>query len=305
MASKFSKWMGKLAREFKARDFVGDLNRDLWKTGNFLTGGKLQDTRDKLKEQELALESGKSQADLMAQQREVAKSDTARNIDVTNRQRKMAADSATEQSRAAAIEKFQAESAGEATLGVSGMEAGSSPYLALESKMGEVDRQISSWFEQANENINISEISAGGGMDQSRLNERSSVANESILRKGLALEQDQYDRDKGNQAWQNAMDVGVGVLQTGLAAYSLGTSVGALGLMGGTDIGGLAKSVMKSPGSLFELGSATKYGQFSGDFAPLQSMFAEGGVFGSPMKPKTISPGYRPGNSPLLTLGGM
>jgi hypothetical protein len=265
-------------------------DRFFWKAGDVLTLGALQrarDTKTALKKEELAIEGLNLQADQAVEQRVIEKSATARNIDIANREMAVGAREISEQSRAGAIEKFQAESAGEASLGVSGMSTGSSPYLALETSITEASRKISSWFSGANEDLSIASTRAAGSVDIANYNERSSIKNESLLRRGIAMDRQQLDNEWADYGLNTALDITSGLLQSGLALYSLGSSASAFGTMakqGGLSLGGAMKNVasatLKNPASIFQLGGAMKYGQWTGDMGPLKGLFASGGLYG-------------------------
>jgi hypothetical protein len=237
----------------------------------------------------LDIANATKRADLEVQQRRVATSETQRNADIANQQRGIEAQNISEQSRAAAIQGFQAKSAGEANLGTSGLAAGSSPYAAMDAQMSEVDRKIKGWFSQADASMNINEVQAGGNMDIARFNERSSVLNEGIMRsnikqggKSVALAQSNLTKASEGEGWAIFSDVALGALQTGMGLYGLGSSIEGLKLLTGTeslwDLGGALSKM--SGGDILKLGGAQKYAAATGNMGPLQSMFAEGGAFG-------------------------
>jgi hypothetical protein len=256
---------------------------------NVVTGGAIERAEDKIdaaKQAELEIKEANTQADLQAQQRAINKSEAERNADIANRQMSVEAQQISEQSRAGAIEKFQAESAGEASLGASGMSAGSSPYMALESQINEASRKIDSWFSGAKEGLSIASLQAGGSLEASRYNERASVANESLLRERASLAQEQVDDMWSSFITDTALDIGAGLLSTGLSAYSIGSSIEGLKTMagsGGLSLGDSAKSVFKmaqqDSSSLFKLGGAMKYGEATGDMSQAKSLFASGGLY--------------------------
>jgi len=266
---------------------------------NVVTGGAIERAEDKIdaaKQAELEIKEANTQADLQAQQRAINKSEAERNADIANRQMSVEAQQISEQSRAGAIEKFQAESAGEASLGASGMSAGSSPYMALESQINEASRKIDSWFSGASEGLSIASLQAGGSLEASRYNERASVANESLLRERASLAQEQVDDMWSSFITDTALDIGAGLLSTGLSAYSIGSSIEGLKTMagsGGLSLGDSAKSVFKmaqrDSSSLFKLGGAMKYGEATGDMSQVSGLFAPGGLYGDKVS-RGISP---------------
>jgi hypothetical protein len=122
------------------------------------------------------------------------------------------------------------------------------------------------------------------------------VANESLLRERASLAQDQVDDMWSSFIGDTALDIGAGLLSTGLSAYSLGSSIEGLKTMatsGGLSLGESAKNVFKmaqqDSSSLFKLGGAMKYGEATGDMSQVKSLFAPGGLYGDKIS-RGISP---------------
>jgi hypothetical protein len=240
-------------------DFLGDVL-----TGGAISRRKAADAQHAQDvEAARALRIQKEQA---RQSREVAKSQLARSIDIGNQQRETAAISANDQSKAGAIEVFQAESAGLASLGVSGMAEGSTPYVSMETQIAEAETKLNHWFDQVNQNISIDTIGAGTSLESGRLNERNSIANSSILQGQIGIVDSRINEYDQNIEMNTILDIAGGVMKTAAAVYSMGTSLEAFKLMGGTDI------FKSGGGNIFQLGGAVKYGQLTGDTSPLMSL---------------------------------
>jgi hypothetical protein len=197
------------------------------------------------------------------------------NTSLSEQQRATQASNISEQSRAAAIDNFQAQSAGEAALGTSGMAAGSSPYLALESQMGETSRKLDMWFKGSAQELNISGTRLGLASEGANLDYRTSDVSQSIL--GHQVDRYRYQATQFEDAASNLTlidHIAGGVLQSVNSAYQLGSSVNAMGLManGGQQTG--FQGFLPQKYNPLVLGGAVQYGQASGDLGPLKSLYA-------------------------------
>jgi hypothetical protein len=254
-------------------------------TGNAIP--KIQAEADRLVKQDEALtEAEIAQKEIDAQKRMEASS-RERNTAIANRQMELSASNISEQSRAAAIEKFQAESSGDAALGISGMGEGSSPYLALESQVAETDRKIGKWLEGARTGMDINAQQLGGSMEASRFRETQLASDSSILGKKISAGRSELDSGYNNFGMNAALEMGAGLIGGALNLYSLGSAYEGLKLMGGVE--GIGKFMTMDAGSLtkgsslLKLGGAQQYAAATGDTGPLTSMFEPGGAFGSPL----------------------
>jgi hypothetical protein len=253
-------------------------------TGNAIP--KIQAEADRLVKQDEALtEAEIAQKEIDAQKR-MEDSSRERNTAIANRQMELSASNISEQSRAAAIEKFQAESSGDAALGISGMGEGSSPYLALESQVAETDRKIGKWLEGARTGMDINAQQLGGSMEASRFRETQLASDSSILGKKISAGRSELDLGYNNFGMNAAMEMGAGLISGALNLYSLGSAYEGLKLMGGVE--GIGKFLTMDSGSITKLGGAQMYAGVTGNTGPLTSMFEPGGAFGSPLS------GYEP-----------
>lgn len=240
---------------------------------------------------EAQLEELRKQKEIARQQAAIAKSEADRQVAISNRERDIEATATSEQSRAGAIQKFQAESTGEAAEGISGLSAGSSPYLALESQISEAGRKIDTWFQSAAEKIDISEIAGGGAREVANLNERTAITNQGILSSRIRQTEKSIARMADDALWNNLLAIGMGALSAGMSIYSIGSGIAAMSLMsGGGDLGSVAKGVAEDPLNLFRLGGAVQYGSATGDTGPLTSLFADGGAFDAAKKTVALGP---------------
>lgn len=231
--------------------------------------------RDLKEQRDLAREQLDNDILIASQAQAMERDQAMKQADMAAQQADINAENIGEQSRAAEINKFQQESAALASSGSSGIAEGS-PYMALESSVNEMGRQIDSWFNNSVAGQGFAGAQTSMMLEGARFNDRTADLNISMRRKTgeyniKQIEKARREAKDAASGWNFALDLTGGILSSVANAYSLGTTVGAID-MTAKAMGGYKEFF--SNGNFLKAGSALKYGQMTGDMSHFHGLNA-------------------------------